>query len=295
MLLHDTSDPRVKSLVPAINLLFHRSYLQMYHGATYDDIKELYYDICQLDVMSGIEIDKAKKEFIINNSKELTRLRSKYENDLREYEEAEDGTLIKKKKTPHFFSHIVKQKNFTTKEILAKKHFCKYHTSMDYLQTIVNGFKIKNPYKKDWLPFTAVLDASLFRSNNVNQKQINKIYSILKKYINDRKNIYASETDSKEDKRIQDIKLKEDLIADIECETIGFSTMYRLLSSLESKENSQIKNILLEILYLCGNESFNKAIINSSNTILQLEDDGDDINIFGIYFGISERVITKKE
>lgn len=268
---------------------------QMYHGATYDDIKELYYDICQLDVMSGIEIDKAKKEFIINNSKELTRLRSKYENDLREYEEAEDGTLIKKKKTPHFFSHIVKQKNFTTKEILAKKHFCKYHTSMDYLQTIVNGFKIKNPYKKDWLPFTAVLDASLFRSNNVNQKQINKIYSILKKYINDRKNIYASETDSKEDKRIQDIKLKEDLIADIECETIGFSTMYRLLSSLESKENSQIKNILLEILYLCGNESFNKAIINSSNTILQLEDDGDDINIFGIYFGISERVITKKE
>ena len=117
----------------------------------------------------------------------------------------------------------------------------------------------------------------------------------MKKYINDRKNIYASETDSKEDKRIQDIKLKEDLIADIECETIGFSTMYRLLSSLESKENSQIKNILLEILYLCGNESFNKAIINSSNTILQLEDDGDDINIFGIYFGISERVITYKE
>lgn len=268
---------------------------QIYHGATYDDIKELYYDICQLDVMSGIEIDKAKKEFIINNSKELTRLRNKYESDLREYEEAEDGTTIKKKKTPHFFSHIVKQKNFTTKEMLAKKHFCKYHTSMDYLQTIVNGFKIKNPYKKDWLPFTAVLDASLFRSNNVNQKQINKIYSILKKYINDRKNIYASETDSKEDKRIQDIKLKEDLIADIECETIGFSTMYRLLSSLESKENSQIKNILLEILYLCGNGSFNKAIINSSNTILQLKEGGDDIEIFGINFGVDKRVINNEE
>ena len=268
---------------------------QMYHGATYDDIKELYYDICQLDVMSGIEIDKAKKEFIINNSKELTRLRSKYENDLREYEEAEDGILIKKKKTPHFFSHIVKQKNFTTKEILAKKHFCKYHTSMDYLQTIVNGFKIKTPYKKDWLPFTAILDSSSFRSNRVNQKQINKIYSILKKYINDRKNIYASETDSKEDKRIQDIKLKEDLIADIECETIGFSTMYRLLSSLESKENSQIKNILLEILYLCGNESFNKAIIDSSDYILQLEEDGDNIKIFGIGYNYAKKSLRCAE
>ena len=35
---------------------------KMYHGATYNDIKELYYDICQLDVMSGIEIDKARSE-----------------------------------------------------------------------------------------------------------------------------------------------------------------------------------------------------------------------------------------
>lgn len=29
---------------------------KMYNGYSYDDIKELYYDICQLDVMSGIEI-----------------------------------------------------------------------------------------------------------------------------------------------------------------------------------------------------------------------------------------------
>ena len=57
---------------------------KMYHGATYDDIKELYYDICQLDVMSGIEIDKAKKEFIINNGKELDKLREKYDEFVRE-------------------------------------------------------------------------------------------------------------------------------------------------------------------------------------------------------------------
>ena len=54
---------------------------------------------------------------------------------------------------------------------------------MDYLQTIVNGFKIKNPYKKDWLPFVSILDNSLFRTNRVNQNQIDKICEMLRKYI----------------------------------------------------------------------------------------------------------------
>lgn len=260
---------------------------KMYHGATYNDIKELYYDICQLDVMSGIEIDKAKKEFIINNGKELDKLREKYDELLREYEENEEGELVRgKKRMPHFFSHISKQKGYYNPD---KKHYCKCHTSMDYLQTIINGFKIKNPYKKDWLPFVSILDNSLFRTNRVNQKQINKIYSILKRYINERKNIYASDSDTKEDKNEKANKLREDLISDIEDETIGFSTLYRLLSSLEDKENSQIKNLLLEIMYLCGNDSFNKAIIQSKHEISQLEENGADVKLFDIGFKITKK------
>ena len=110
---------------------------KMYHGASYDDIKILYYDICQLDIMSGIEIDKAKKEFDIDNSKELDKMREKYKEEL--------SDEYNKKKMPHFFSHISRQKGYYNPE---KKNYCKYHTSMDYLQTVVNGFKIKNPYKK---------------------------------------------------------------------------------------------------------------------------------------------------
>ena len=163
---------------------------------------------------------------------------------------------------------------------------------MDYLQTIINGFRIKNPYKKDYLPFVSILDNSYFRTSGVNQKQINKIYSILKRYINDRKNIYASDSDTKEEKNEKANKLKEDLICDIESETIGFSTLYRLLSSLEDKENSQIKNLLLEVLYLCGNDSFNKAIIQSKHEISQLEENGIDIKLFDIGFTIESKVIT---
>lgn len=255
---------------------------KMYHGNSYDNIKELYYDICQLDVMSGIEIDKAKKEFDVNNSKELDKMREKYKEEL--------SDEYNKKKIPHFFSHIARQKGYYNPE---KKNYCKYHTSMDYLQTIVNGFKIKNPYKKDWLPFVSILDNSKFYSTHVNQKQVNKIYSILKKYISDRKNIFGSELD-KDDKFAKAQLLYSNLVSDIESEIIGFSTLYRLLSSLEDKENSQIKNTLLQILYMCGNESFNKAIINSSSEIEQLEIGGDDIELFKIGYKIAKNKVNSQ-
>jgi len=165
---------------------------------------------------------------------------------------------------------------------------------MDYLQTIVNGFRIKNPYKKDWLTFVSLLDNKKYYSSHVNNTQINKICTLLKKYINDRKLIYSSDSDSKEDKNEKDLKLKKDLISDIESETIGFSTMYRLLSSIEDKENAQIKNLLLEILFLCGNESFNKAIIQSSSEIKQLEIDGNDLKMFNIGFKITKKRVNSQ-
>ena len=260
---------------------------RMYGGETYDNIKDLYYDICQLDVMSGIEIDKAKKEFVIDNCKELEKLRQKYEGVLREYEEDDRGNLIRgKKRMPYFFSHVSRQKGYYNPE---KKHYCKYHTTMDYIQTIVNGFKIKNPYMKDWLPFVSILDSTSYRTSNVNQKQINKIYSLLKKYINERNNIYACESDTKESKNEKAAKLKIDLITDINSETLGFSTLYRLLSSIECKENSKIKKLLLEILYLCGNESFNKAIYCSIKDIKQIEYGGNDLKIFNLGFKITKK------
>ena len=255
---------------------------KMYHGSSYNDIKELYYDICQLDIMSGIEIDKAKKEFDVNNSKELDKMREKYKEEL--------SDEYNKKKIPHFFSHIARQKGYYNPE---KKNYCKYHTSMDYLQTIVNGFKIKNPYKKDWLPFVSILDNSLFRTSGVNQNQIDKICATLRKYISDRKNIFGSDL-GKDDKFSKSKLLYDNLVSDIESEIIGFSTLFRLLSSLEDKENSQIKNTLLQVLYLCGNDSFNKAIIDSLTKIKQLEVDGNDIKLFNIGYKITKKSVNSE-
>ena len=152
---------------------------------------------------------------------------------------------------------------------------------MDYLQSIVNGFRIKNPYKKVWLPFVSVLDNAKFRTSDVNQKQINKIYSLLKRFVSDRKFLYASDfTD--EDKRERTNILYNTLKADIDSEIIGFSTMFRLLSSLENTENCQIKNILLQILWKCGNASYTKCIMESIEEVDQLNMGGNDLKLFNI-------------
>ena len=115
----------------------------------------------------------------------------------------------------------------------------------------------------------------------------------MKKYISDRKNIFGSELD-KDDKFAKAQLLYSNLVSDIESEIIGFSTLYRLLSSLEDKENSQIKNTLLQVLYLCGNDNFKKAIIDSSTEIEQLEVGGNDIKLFNIGYKIAKKSVNSQ-
>lgn len=253
---------------------------KLYHGSSYDDIKGLYYDICQLDVMSGIEIDKAKKEFDIDNKRELYKIRKKYSQLL--------SDEFNKKRVPHFFSHISKQKGYYDP---SRKNYCKYNTSMDYLQTTVNSFKAKYPYKKNLLPFVSILDNHLFRASNVNQGQIDKIRSTIKKYVEDRKRLFTLDLDI-EDRQSRLSFLFSNLIAEIESETIGFSTLFRLLSSLEDPENKKIKNTLMQVLYLCGNEGFVNAILRSSKDVEQLIEGGHDIQLFGIKYKIAKKRIN---
>ncbi len=275
-----TSENKIGEIINLSQELNSLLWDRIYYGASYNDVRDLYFDICQLDVMSGIEIDKAKKEFDINNTKELDLLRQKYAPELKiEYE---DGTT--KKKMPHFFAHVSRQKGYYNPD---KKNYCKYHTSMDYLQTIVNGYRVKTPMKKDWLPFAAVLDNGTFRASNVNQKQINKIYSIIKSYQSSLKKIFQSDSPP-EEKHMQYKLLKDRLISEIDSESIGNSTMYVLLRSLEDKDNRSIKNVLLECLWLCGNESFKRNILDSATQIDTLIEGGDDIKLFNFGFKINK-------
>ena len=70
---------------------------------------------------------------------------------------------------------------------------------------------------------------------------------------------------------------------------MSFSTMFKLLSSLENKENSKIKNVLLPILFSCQHESFTKAIIDSIDEVDQIEEGGNDIFLYGAGYKIRKK------
>lgn len=254
---------------------------RMYHGATYEDIKYIYYDICTLSVASGLAIDSAKKEFGVNLIGELDSIRKKYKAELT----TPDG----KKRLPFFFGHISRQKGYYDSE---KKAYLKYHTSMDYLVSIVNSFKVKTSYKKSWLPFSAVLDSSQFRASRVNHKQVESIIDKVNTYITDRNRIYSINNITMAEKHQRTQMLYDYLIMDINSEVIGFSTMHYLLQNIENKDYTNIKNVLMDILFSCGNKSFMNAIIASSEKIREISDYGNDIFMFGIGYKIEEKKVN---
>ena len=45
---------------------------------------------------------------------------------------------------------------------------------------------------------------------------------------------------------------------------------------------------------MCGNESFNKAILQSKKEISEIEYGGNDIKIFGIGFKIAKKVVNSE-
>lgn len=114
---------------------------------------------------------------------------------------------------------------------------------------------------------------------------------MLKTYIHERKVVYGSDSMLRDEKTERASLLKEQLIENMENETIGFSTLYRLLSSIEDQDHSQIKHVLLEILFLCGNKSFRKAILQSCSEVAELEEPGDDLELFGMGYKITKKQI----
>ena len=272
------------------------------HGKTFDDIKDLYYDICQLDVMSGIEIDKAKKEFDVNNKTELKLMRDKYVKEL--------TTIEGKMKLPYFFEHVSKKKGYYNPD---KKDYSKLDTSMDYLNELIvhyrrprdesNGRKVGGlrhvPKMNDnkLLPFASILNSKKYYTYHVNVQQIQRIYDYCIQYTN---SIYHLSTikDVIDGGNYYNLKqLQYNILNDqISDERIGYSTMYQLLLSVESDDKyKKIKPLLLGTLFSCKNQGFIDAIISSKDNIKQISisnsNNTEAMKIFNIPFSIEEKSI----
>lgn len=240
----------------------------------YEYIKEIYYDVCQLDVMSNIEIDKAKKEYPIDTTVELKKIRKKYENLLT----MTDG----RKKMPYFLGFIADTKNYKN---IDKKDYQKYNTSMDFLHTCIGRKRASKSKGSDFWPLADIFKPANYDKNKVNKAQVAKIIKMAENTFSYNKMIAQNSCLSGDEKHIHIIKAKENLLYEINRMKINEHTMYRLLWNLDLQKNSSIKNLLFFILFNYKNETLTTLInhYNRINTFLVEDKDG-EIKIYNQKF-----------
>ena len=229
-------------------------------GSSFDQVQDLYYDICQLDVMSGIEIDKAKKEFSIDNSVELKLIREKW------LRTDETQRTVK----PYFFGHVAQTKGYFDD---VRKNYMHHDTSMDYLEELVDAYRSPT-LRSPKLPLTSILKSSEIRHNSVNQKQIALIIEMIRDF-----KVWAHYLWNKDTSLDKTEKLdlyntrKAELIESINNKKTTHPnkhTLYMLLRRLEEPENKDIRSYIITILFCICNEEAFSLILESAETVSSL-------------------------
>lgn len=121
---HDTSENIIGEIVNLSQKLNSIIWNEIHHGAPVGKILEIYNDVCKLAVLSGLEIDKAKRSYDnVNVGKELSALRKKYN-----------------RPAPMFFKEIDERDKENEYEF--------YDTAMDYIYQAVKKFNFQKGKKK---------------------------------------------------------------------------------------------------------------------------------------------------
>lgn len=215
----------------------------------YEKIKDLFFDICQLDVMSCIEIDKAKKEFVVDTTRELSIIREKYDDYLK-------GDNDKQTK-PKFFEFLAKSKGYYIK---GNKNYIAHETAMDYLSDLMSKRGMCRYNLKEYTLFSNVFTPLNYDSASINKRQLKTIRDKCISYCNKIKAIWSNTISCSEEKRIETERLRGDLIYDVSELSINETTTFELIKTMDMEKYKEIKGILSYLLFQINNQSMTNLI-----------------------------------
>lgn len=235
---------------------------------------EVYKDISKLAVMSCIEIDKAKKEFVVDNVDELKRIRKKYEHITSE--------------KPMFFYHLPSDAKLHIEKKKEKHRF--YDTTMDYLQKIMTKRvrKIRS-CKEERLSFAEILvGTENITQEFTNLKQANKISERCKDMRKACGEIWSNEFLTNQEKYFKALDEKEQFIEYLKSRTINKDTIKRILLDLDSSYQRKMASSL----FAAQKDEFMKLFKDMKNDIGYMRRDvNGNKNIYGIKFSIENTTI----
>ena len=248
-------------------------------GASVAACTELYYDICKLAVLSNVEIDRAKREFVINSSTEINLLNKKYKM-------FDNDKTVK----PYFFKMITTENGFALSDNIRYKYF---NTSMDFLQKIISRFNFREgrECKRAVLPFMSMVKEP--SSGSVRQgyyyTQRDYIINTIRAAKEEKRRLfdgYESFSPAERDdvwRRVGEIK--QDCIEAVAKMPSCPSTMYLVLKDLDSPENRDVARFVFEVLFGRPDEAFFTMIRESKENVYTLvEDTTGDLTFHGFKF-----------
>ena len=153
---HDTSENKIGEIVNLSQELNSIIWNEIHCGAPKEKILEIYNDVCKLAVLSGLEIDKAKRSYDnVNVGKELSTLRKKYN-----------------RPAPMFFKEIDEKHKENEYEF--------YDTAMDYIYQAVKKFNFQKGKKKrvNYTPISWTIIDKTASDNATDYRHRDKIIEI---------------------------------------------------------------------------------------------------------------------
>ncbi|WP_251316680.1 hypothetical protein [Flintibacter muris] len=286
---------------------------RLYHGASIDSVMELYCDIAQLDVMSNLEIDSAKRENPADNTFELQCLKKKY--DLRDkkgrhirplffryidgYKGYRDGYYIYVEEDGEYVKQGVVESYKEAKKLKDNENvtvergrmtYKKHETSMDYLELCINRFRnvrSKNGSKIEGLPFSSCLIPAYKLNGQVRSYQVKRIIDCANEFKQSCNDIWNSEELSLSEKRKIADCLKDECVRYINSMTLDLKTMRHLLAVIESKELSKISKFLFYVCFQSKDGQFYDLLEQSRTQICKLKESADgNIHIYDFTYSL---------
>ncbi|NKF05289.1 hypothetical protein J1C67_14480 [Clostridium gasigenes] len=243
-------------------------------GATVEEVQGLYADISQLDIMSCIEIDRAKKEFDINNAKELKAIRNKYK-----IKDEVTGLTIR----PLFFKYVGEGQNYSFKS---------FNTTMDILEESITeqlrSIRCKRRTTNTTIVKLLTKDVKL---NDANRHQASKIIERCEEVRANLEYLWISNLENKHDLITQ---TTNNFVEEIALLKVSVATIKKLLTDIsKDKKINKLERSMLLTLYNAHTAVFKELFIEVKKPIkfLKLTKNIEEcqVQIYSLHY----KVITK--
>ncbi len=238
----------------------------------YDEVREIYHDICILNVLSCIEIDKAKKEFDISSSREIREIKQKWARF------SPDNKRIK----PAFLGYIAQTKGYRDAD---RKQYLYHDSPMDYLLRETNRYRSRKSKGSEFIPLSECFRFPGFNSHSVNRKQTKQIVDLCEAALSAIRAVWSKEYYTGEEKYNLAQQYRDELAANIHKMKINPHTLFTLITFTDMKKYASIHKLLFDVLFHYRNQTILEIMEQLDKPCSYIKECADgDIHLYGIPF-----------